>query len=104
MKTPAEIYYDAKSAGDMAVKGAVDGYPCGFAHINLRPARGPFVKWLKEHNIGRKDSYQGGYSLSSYDCCAFNGQNVDVKEGGVRAFSKVLEQNGISAYVYSRLD
>jgi len=104
MKTPFDIYREAKNAGDAAVKGAVDGYPCGFAHLNIRPARGPFVKWLKENKIGRSDSYQGGYSLSSYDCCAFNGQNVDTKESGVRAFNEVLKQNGISANTYSRLD
>ena len=104
MKTPSEIYSDAKTAGDTAVKGSMDGYPCGFVYLNIKPARGPFVKWLKEKKIGRKDEYRGGYTLSSYDCCAFGGQNVDVKENGVHAFNEVLKQNGISADTYSRYD
>ena len=29
---------------------------CGFAWVNIKPARGKFVKFLKDNNIGRKDS------------------------------------------------
>lgn len=105
---PEELYKAAKKEGDMAGLAAElkygDVYPCGFAWINIKPARGPFVKFLKEKGIGRTDSYLGGYSLSSYDCCAFNGQNMDIKEAGVKAFADVLRQNGISANVYSRMD
>ncbi len=104
MNSPFDIYRLAKNAGDAAVAGAADGYPCGFAYLNIRPARGPFVKWLKENNLGRKDDFMGGYTLSSYDCCAFGGQNVDAKEAGVRAFKNVLKENGINATVYARLD
>lgn len=102
--TPVEIYAKAKSAGDIAAMDAVDGYPCGFAYLNIKPARGPFVKWLAENNIGRKDSYRGGYTLSSYDCCSFRGQNVDAKESGVIAFNNVLDENGIKANTYSLID
>ena len=28
---------------------------CGFAWINIKPARGGFVKFLKDNKIGRKD-------------------------------------------------
>jgi len=104
MKTPFDIYKEARLAGDAAVKGAVDGYPCGFAYLNIKPARGAFVKWLKDNKIGRTDSYQGGYTLSSYDCCAFSGQNMDVKTDGVAAFNKVLGDNGVNANLYSRMD
>ena len=104
MKTSAEIYAEAKAAGDLAVKGAIDNYPCGFAWLNIKPARGDFVKYLKSKNIGRKDDYYGGYTISSYECCAFNGQNMDVKEAGVRAFNAVLKQNGIVGNVHSRMD
>ena len=104
MNSPAEIYAEARAAGNIAVKNAVDGYPCGFAWVNIKPARGPFIKFLKEKNIGRKDSYYGGYTLSSYDCSNFNGQNMDVKEDGCRAFRNVLIQNGVEANVYTRID
>ena len=104
MKSPAEILAEARAAGNRAVAGKADGYPCGFAWLNIKPARGPFVKMLKEMGIGRPDSYYGGYSLSSYDCCNFNGQNMDVKDDGVSAFREVLRQNGITANVHTRID
>lgn len=104
MTTPAEIYKAARNAGDAAIAGKSDGYPCGFAWLNIKPARGPFIKYLKDNRIGRPDSYYGGYSLSSYDCCAFHGQNMDVKEDGVRAFAYALRENGVDATVYTRID
>ncbi len=104
MKTPAEIYKEALAAGNAAVKDAEDDYPCGFATLNIKPARGPFVTFLKENKIGRKDEYNGGYTLSSYDCCSFRGQNVDIKTNGCIAFQNILKENGITAYLYSRLD
>ena len=30
---------------------------CGFAWVNIKPARGGFVKYLQEQDIGRKASY-----------------------------------------------
>ena len=104
MNTPAEIYAEARAAGNIAVKGAQDGYPCGFSSVNIKPARGPFVTFLKSKGIGRKDSYRGGYTLSSYDCCDFGGQNMDVKENGCQAFRNVLTQNGVTSDVYTMID
>ena len=74
--------------------------PCGFAWINIKPARGKFVKFLKDNNIGRKDSYYGGWTIwvSGF------GQSVDRKSAYARAFAKVLGDNGITAYNMSRLD
>ena len=37
---------------------------CGFAWINIKPARGKFVKFLKDNNIGRKDSFFSRVLLS----------------------------------------
>ena len=73
---------------------------CGFAWINIKPARGKFVKYLKDNNIGRKDSYYGGWTIwvSGF------GQSVDRKSAYARAFAKVLGDNGITAYNMSRLD
>jgi len=102
--SPAEIYIAARRAGDAAVFGGGDGYPCGFAWINIKPATGPFIKYLKSINVGKRDEFEGGYRLSSYDCCAFSGQNVDVKAMGVEAFAAVLRANGIKANTYTRLD
>ena len=73
---------------------------CGFAWINIKPARGKFVKFLKDNNIGRKDSYYGGYTIwvSGF------GQSLARKEAYARAFAKHLEQNGITAIAMSRMD
>ena len=126
MKTPQEIYSEAHSAGMAAGHGCtptpmVVGTPttplgndidyskdtyyvadglCGFAWINIKPARGKFVKFLKDNDIGRKDSYYGGYTIW---VSAF-GQSVTRKENYARAFAKVLGDNGITAYNMSRLD
>ena len=73
---------------------------CGFAWVNIKPARGGFVKFLKDNKIGRKDSYYGGWTIwvSGF------GQSVDRKSAYARAFAKVLGDNGITAYNMSRLD
>ena len=73
---------------------------CGFAWVNIKPARGKFVKYLKDNDIGRKDSYYGGYTIwvSGF------GQSLARKEAYARAFAKHLEQNGITAISMSRMD
>ena len=73
---------------------------CGFAWINIKPARGKFVKFLKDNNIGRKDSYYGGYTIwvSGF------GQSLERKSAYARAFAKVLDDNGLKAYPMSRMD
>lgn len=101
--TPEQIYKTARQLGDAAANGH-DTYPCGFAWVNIKPARGDFVKWCKANGIGRPDSYSGGYTLSSYECCNFRGQNMDVKEDGCRAFADFLRGQGIKANVYTRID
>ena len=73
---------------------------CGFAWINIKPARGAFVKYLKQNGIGRKDSYYGGYTIwvSGF------GQSLGRKENYARAFTEVLRKNGLTAYNMSRMD
>ena len=73
---------------------------CGFAWVNIKPARGGFVKFLKDNKIGRKDSYYGGWTIWVSEF----GQSVTRKENYARAFAKVLGDNGITAYNMSRLD
>ena len=123
---PAEIYAEAHSAGMAAGNKSkpvpmVVGTPstplgndidysketyyvadgvCGFAWVNIKPARGKFVTWLKKADIGRKDNYYGGYTIWVSEF----GQSVTRKENYARAFAKVLGDNGITAYNMSRLD
>ena len=123
---PATVYADAHAKGIAAGNGAnptpmIVGTPttplgndidyskdthyvsdgvCGFAWINIKPARGKFVKYLKDNNIGRKDSYYGGYTVWVRGF----GQSLARKESYARAFADVLTTNGIKAYAMSRMD
>lgn len=103
MLTPIEIIQAGKVAATLTIAGMSDGFPCGFATVIINPARGKFVKYLKDNKIGSK-SYYGGYALSSYDVCDFRGQNMDVKVEACRAFAAVLQANGVNARVESRYD
>jgi len=126
MKTPQEIYSEAHSAGLAAGHGCtptpmVVGQPttplgndidyekatyyvadgmCGFAWVNIKPARGKFVKFLKDNDIGRTDSYYGGYTVWVSEF----GQSMHRKENYARAFTSVLRENGLTAYNMSRMD
>jgi len=126
MKTPQEIYSEAHSAGLAAGHGCtptpmVVGQPttplgndidyekdtyyvadgvCGFAWVNIKPARGKFVKFLKDNDIGRKDCYYGGYTVWVSEF----GQSMSRKENYARAFTSVLRENGLTAYNMSRMD
>jgi hypothetical protein len=73
---------------------------CGFAWVKITPARGKFVKWLKDNRIGRSNSYEGGYDISISD---YN-QSLQKKEAYANAFAKVLVDKGINAYANSRMD
>ena len=123
---PAEIYAEAHSAGMSAGNKCkptpmIVGTPttplgddidyeketwyvgdgvCGFAWVNIKPARGKFVTWMKKNNVGRKDNYYGGWTgwVSGF------GQSMARKEDYARAFSKVLGDYGITAHSMSRMD
>ena len=55
----------AKAAGESSHEQIQDRDCCGFAWCEIRPARGPFVKWLKTRNIGSSGVY-GGWRISRY--------------------------------------
>lgn len=68
--------------------------PCGFAWIKIKPARGPFIKFLKENNIGGRDEYEGGYRISFHDICPTRSgsQSMMKKEAGTRAFVQTIKK------------
>jgi hypothetical protein len=116
--TVSELYTQAHNAGMAAAKASiptpmvvvngetrevvdvVDDGVCGFAWINIKPARGAFVNYLKSIQVGDVDSYYGGYTIWVSD---FN-QSMTRKEAYAKAFTKVLESWGITAYFASRMD
>tara|TARA_X000001382_G_scaffold92011_2_gene66490 strand:- start:7345 stop:7731 length:387 start_codon:yes stop_codon:yes gene_type:complete len=108
---PGRIWIEASEAGKKAVHDYLAEHEepmyCGFANVKIRPAKGSFVKWLKERKIGDK-GWNGGYSISYYD---FMGdvresftQSMDLKEMGCDAFVAVLRKYGMDAYMESRAD
>lgn len=78
----------------------VESGVCGFGWVNIKPARGKFVSWLKQNNIGRTDSYEGGYRIPCFEF----GQSLEKKERYVRAYAEVLNKHGIKCYANSRMD
>lgn len=58
-------------------------YPCGFAWVNIRPARGALAKVLKDRKLASPGVYGG---LMVYNPSKNNTQCMDAKEAGARAF------------------
>jgi len=77
----------------------VDGGVCGFAWVEIRPARGKFVIWCRKNGIGSK-GYYGGWQINVRE----GGQSMERKEAYAGAFAKVLCEHGINACTNSRMD
>lgn len=83
-------------------------YPCGFAWVNICPARGKLVSELKRRNIGYTDTYQGGYTVwmpaREKSHTAARSQSMEAHFAGAKAFAFVLTQSGITCYPQCRYD
>lgn len=77
-------------------------YPCGFAWVNIKPARGKIVNFLKKAKIGRTDDYYGGYTI--WNPSGHNSQHMYTLEAGAKAYADVLRKYGINANVSTRMD
>ena len=120
MSTPEEIFNEATEAATAAVAAEIarkpedpNAFDCGFAWVNVKPARGPFVNWCKKKvqeagghfqamQYGDRDSYEGGWKF--WKPGGFNGQSIRIHEAGSKAFSEVLKKHNINCYWSSRLD
>lgn len=107
---PSTLFDQARTQANEAAQRALaeiggrDQYPCGFAWVVIRPARGPFVEWLKRQGKGHKH-HAGGWCLWYSELHDLGGmQCVSIHEPAARAFAKVLTENGLSAYADSRFD
>jgi hypothetical protein len=78
-------------------------YPCGFAWVRIKPARGRFVEALKERNLGQVDDYEGGLLVSP---ASGSTQWMDAKEIGCKAFVAVVKKHypEMRIYVSTRID
>ena len=108
---PGVIWTEACVAGKTAVEEYHRQYGepmyCGFGHVNIRPARGKFVNFLKKVGVGDL-CYNGGYRVSYYDIMDHHPlshtQSLDLKEACVDAFAKVLQKYGLDAWGVGRAD
>ena len=109
---PADMFLNARK---VAVK-AVDDYMkdkeeplyCGFASVSIHPARGKFVKFMKDARVG-DNGYRGGYRVSYYDIMPLRHQyrttqSLDIKEVATEAFRDELRKYGLTVYADSRAD
>ena len=109
---PADMFLNARK---VAIK-AVDDYMkdkeepmyCGFANVSIHPARGRFVKFLKDAGVG-DNGFRGGYRISYYDIMPQDHQyrmtqSLDIKEIACEAFRDELRQYGMTVYAESRAD
>lgn len=92
----------AEAANKMITENGEQWYPCGFAWVKIKPARGRFVSMLKDMNIGRTDTFGGGYSI--WNPSGHHTQWMDAKYAGAKAFAEVLKKNGIQATACERMD
>ena len=123
-KSPAEIYSEAAKLAKEAAKkhiptpmmvynadifgnrlspnSYVSEGACGFAWVRIKPARGPFIKYLKENKIGGLSGY-GGWTIWMGEFTS--SQSIERKIEAAKAFVKVLKENGIErVWFESRLD
>lgn len=97
----------AKTAADWLQKYG-DRDACGFAWVNIKPARGPLITALKKHPEARiHKNYEGG-GIRVYNPSRNNTQSISPKEDGAQAFIDVLKKYGVtegySVWAGSRLD
>lgn len=98
-----EAFTAARLAAEKTIADNPDvWYPCGFAWVKIKPARGPFVKALKEMNKGHTDSYEGGFTV--YNPSGNATQWMDAKYDGAKAFAEVLRKHGVKCSAVQRID
>jgi hypothetical protein len=105
--TIAAVVHQALREAKLAAEKAVNDnpetwYPCGFAWVKIRPARGKLVNFLKKSGIGSTDTYLGGFTV--WNPSGHITQWMDAKYEGALAFARVLNEHGVSCTVHRRMD
>ena len=109
---PADMFLNARKVAvkevDDYMKDKVEPLYCGFASVSIHPARGKFVKFMKNAGIG-DNGYRGGYRISYYDIMPQDHryrttQSLDIKEVATEAFRDELRKYGMTVYADSRAD
>lgn len=102
---PTPMVVQGRAAGEAVKTYYVADGVCGFAWVNIRPARGKFVAFLKKSGIGYK-GYRGGWqiSVSDFAYAARRSQSYERKAAAASAAAAVLRSYGINAVADSHLD
>lgn len=101
-----QIIFEAEIAARTAAQQATilnggDRGACGFAWVEIRPARGILAKTLKDTGKGDK-GWNGGIHV--WNPAKAPVQSVYILESGAQAYANVLRFYGVNAYANSRLD
>lgn len=62
-------------------------YPCGWANVIIKPARGPLITYLKKNKIGCR-AYEGGWYIHNPDMTT--SQSMDLHTAGAAAFAEFI--------------
>ena len=109
---PGEMFFNARQEAEKAVDAYVEKYGepmyCGFANVSIHPARGRFVRYMKQMKIG-DNGYRGGWRISYNDIMPKNHpylhtQSMSIREIACDAFKDELEKYGLTVYSESRGD
>ena len=109
---PADMFLNARNKAVEAVDAFVKkhGEPmyCGFANVSIHPARGRFVRYMKQMKIG-DNGFRGGWRISYYDIMPKNHpylhtQSMSIREIACDAFRDELVKYGLTVYSESRGD
>jgi len=99
-KSASEATADPMYITDGSKVYTIEDGPCGFGWVNIKPARGQFVSYLKKIGIGTRDSYYGGYTVYSQARTQSMAKNFAWASG----FAETLNQHGINATAHQRMD
>lgn len=96
-----EAQAEAKRFTKAYIEQNGEHFPCGFAWVTIRPARGQFVKVMKQMNVGDK-GWETGWCV--WNPSGNGTQCMDAKVAGARAFADALKKHGIDVSVGQRMD
>mgnify|MGYP003704531019 CR=1 FL=1 len=83
--------------------GGRDGFPCGFAWVDVYVDRTNSKQAKELLKAGFRKDYKPK-CLSMWNPGGLGVQNIDIKEAGAYAYATFLQTLGLQAYAGSRLD
>lgn len=111
----ATLWHEALEAGKAAAIAENErlgpegkrGLDCGWGWVMLKPARGPFVSYLKRLGVGKSVDWGSagrGYWIPGSTFHSLPTQSFSVDYKACQAAAEVLKRAGLSCYATYRLD